>query len=253
MKAEKRGMLLAAGALAIMILILAVSVSAVEYYADVVVDVNAEGTAEITGTTNHPAFMVGTTDNLTSKKGTYWLLDISPQEQFSDYIFKVILPEKAVINYVKAPSQVRIAEEGSRLTITGTGKNQRLSIQIQYYFDTTPQKSLLGELLLWFGPVLALIIIGLALLYLARRKEKQLGPKPEQSTGLSYNPDTLTDRQKQILDIIKGSKTFVTQAMIERTIKIPKSSISRNIDSLMRKGILKKEKRGMSNILSLAK
>jgi uncharacterized membrane protein len=261
MRGKKRGNLPAAGfftfilitIILITISITAISASALDYYADVVIDVGTDGSASITGTANHPALMVGRTDNYTSKKGAYWLLDISPPEQFSDFIFKVVLPEKAIINYVKAPSQVRIAEEGNRLTITGTGKNEPFSLQIQYSFDTTPKKSLLGELLVWFGPALILIIIGLVLLYLGKKRKQQPGPKPGQITGLSYNPDTLTDRQKQILDLIQGSKTFMTQAMIERAINIPKSSVSRNIDSLVRKGILKKEKRGMSNILSLAK
>jgi uncharacterized membrane protein len=249
---EKRGALLGVWLAVVLacLLLLATSAAAIDYYADIVIDVASDGTAEISGTTNHPALIEGKTSNLTSKKGEYWTLQLSPSETFSDYIFKVILPENADINYVKAPSQVRISEEGKRLVIIGTGSDQKLSILMQYSFGA-PEKNLLNELLLWFGPALGIIVLGLALLMLGNRKASQSNQQPDAKP--SYNPDTLTDRQSQILEIIKSGKGIVTQAMVEKAINIPKSSISRNIDSLARKGIISKDRRGMSNILTLKK
>lgn len=238
--------------LAVVILILSIllpAAIALDYYADVEISIDEAGTTTFSGITNHPALAEGSSDIFTSKKGSVWLLNISLDEQFSDFIFKIVLPEDAAISYVKAPSQVRIANVGSRLAITGTGKDEPFSVQVQYTLSSLPTKWGFSELLTWFGLPLLLIFIGFILFRIGSKKEKQ--PESEKSSKPFYNPDTLTDRQKQILEIIKRSKGIVTQVKIERELKIPKSSISRNIDSLVRKGIIKKEQKGVSNILTL--
>lgn len=248
---QKRGVVLTICLLAL--LIMSFSTAALDYYADVEISIDEAGTTTFSGITNHPALAAGKTEEYTSKKGSVWLLNISLDEPFSDFVFKVILPENAAISYVKAPSQVRIANLGSRLTITGTGKDEPFSVQVQYTLSSLPTKWGFSELLTWFGLPLLLILLGFILFRVGSKKEKQPEQRKDSGTGQSYNPDTLTERQKQILDIITGSKGLITQSMIEREIKIPKSSVSRNIDSLVRRGILRKERRGMSNILELVK
>ena len=44
----------------------------------------------------------------------------------------------------------------------------------------------------------------------------------------------------------------VTQAEIQKTLKLPKASTSRNINSLELKGLIKKQKAGMTNLIKLA-
>ncbi len=225
-----------------------------EYYADVSAILEPDGSAAISGASNHPLLSPRNTYDFTSKKGQYWLFNISTAEPFSDFIFKVALPENSVINYVKAPSQVRISEENRRLTITGTGNDEPFSVQIQYYIGGSSEDWTFSWALFLSGAAIFILVIIIITVLLHRRaRGTGQGKKPEHAKEPAYNPDTLTERQKQILDIIKASNTVVTQAMIEREIKIPKSSISRNIDSLAKRGIIKKERRGMSNILTLLK
>ncbi|MBU2442886.1 MAG: winged helix-turn-helix transcriptional regulator, partial [Nanoarchaeota archaeon] len=56
---------------------------------------------------------------------------------------------------------------------------------------------------------------------------------------------------REIMRIIEKNKKPITQAALEKILKIPKSSLSRNIDSLVRKDIITKEGKGMSNVLFL--
>lgn len=218
----------------IIILILPI-VHSQDYYADVKIDVTSDGFVTIKGETNHPLLKIEKSPEYTQKKGKYWLLNITIDDIFSDYIYELNLPDNAVINYIKTPSLSRIGYEDG-ISVIGTGKDKKFFIITQYYMTFNKKNK---SILLY---VLIILLIGIIVYYFYKKKKK----KP-------YNPDILTERQKQIMKIIEKSKKPVTQAMIEKKTKLPKSSLSRNIESLVRKGILKKESKGMSNVLFLKK
>ena len=70
--------------------------SAQDYYADVTIDVDTYGFVTIDGTTNYPELLVKNTENYTSKKQSYWLLNITKNENFTGFAVK--LAEKNNIN-----------------------------------------------------------------------------------------------------------------------------------------------------------
>ncbi|MFW5704750.1 MAG: hypothetical protein ACOCXG_02805, partial [Nanoarchaeota archaeon] len=66
------------------------SVFAQGYYADLTFDVDSSGLVKIDGVTNSPSFEnLSQTQNFTSKKGEFWLLNISSSEVFDEYIYEV--------------------------------------------------------------------------------------------------------------------------------------------------------------------
>ncbi|MFH1770763.1 MAG: MarR family transcriptional regulator [archaeon] len=227
--------------MAIIIILCLNLVSADHYYADVTIDVSKDGTIIFDGTTNHP-MLQGTSQEFTSKNGAYWLLNITVENAtFANYIYELNLPENSFVNYLKTPKLSRIIDDGDGITIIGTGENDKFVIVIQYTISAFVSE---GSKVL--KPVLYLVIISLiAGAYLLFNKRKK--------TALLYNPKTLTKRQNQIMNVIKKNKDPITQAMIEKTTGLPKASLSRNIESLVKKNLIEKHKRGMSNVIVLKK
>ena len=107
-----------------MLFLLAGPVSAAFYYADVEIDVLPTGEVDITGLTNHPD-LKGITHDFTSKEGRYWLLNLTLEEEFQEYVFTVLLPEGANLNYVKSKN-INILTEDNRVAIKGVGSAAEL-------------------------------------------------------------------------------------------------------------------------------
>ncbi|MBN1377291.1 winged helix-turn-helix transcriptional regulator [Candidatus Woesearchaeota archaeon] len=93
---------------------------------------------------------------------------------------------------------------------------------------------------LWITGIIILISTGIWFFI------KQRGKKPK------VNIEALSKRQKQIYMIVRKHKR-ITQSNLQDKLNLPKSSLSRNIDSMVRKGIIEKKKRGMTNLIMLKK
>jgi uncharacterized membrane protein len=64
------------------------------------------------------------------------------------------------------------------------------------------------------------------------------------------NKHLYTSRQLQIINYLQKHGP-ANQIKIEKELNIPKASLSRNIETLVKKGIIFKESKGMSNIIGL--
>lgn len=218
----------------VFILLIPISYS-IDYYADVDINVDESGYITIKGDTNHPSFLVESSPEFTSKKGRYWLLNITIEDKFSNFIFNLELPKNAEINYLKTPRLARIDNSLGNIKVIGTGEGQRFVLVVQYSINNVRQNNFVYVIIFIF-------LILLPVLYFLLKNKKTKTKK--------YNIDVLTDRQKIIFAFIKKNKK-ITQAQLEKKLDMPKSSLSRNIESLVRKGFITKEKKGMTNILFL--
>jgi uncharacterized membrane protein len=136
--------------------------------------------------------------------------------------------------------------------IIATGTNQTFFAVVQYSFDGTNPGPSPFEPLVMIGIILLLAILVVILYVKIRRRplhEKQSVESAAPKGKASYNPETLTERQNQILEIIKKAGGHTTQAKLQIETKIPKASLSRNIESLVRKKIVKKERKGMTMVI----
>jgi len=221
------------------LLLVFVQVSAQEYYADVVMDVSASGTVFISGTTNHPALSVSRSENFTSKQGKYWIFSVDLNGVFSDFVFSVKLPEGASINYLRAPGPVQIRSENSRVVVSGVGRKERFFLKIQYSIQGKKNGNF-SALSLVFLAGIVITIVG-SVFFLKRRTSRAAG----------FNRVALSERQLAIIEIVERHGV-VSQKEVEAELGIPKSSVSRNVNALVKRGILKKEQRGLTNVLFLA-
>jgi uncharacterized membrane protein len=220
-----------------------------DYYADVQVRVMATGEVMISGATNHPSLAPGLTQNFTGKSGQNWLLNLTLAENFSEYIYDISFPPNTEINYMNVPKNVRVETEGEIIHIIATGTNQTFFAVVQYSFDgpAMGQPPLDPILMLGIAIIIGFLISQVYFHYKRRRSSKgsTVVPKPKRS----YHPEAMTERQNQILDILKREGGHATQAKIQNETKIPKASLSRNIDSLVRKKVIKKERKGMTMVI----
>ena len=223
--------------------------SAQDYYADVTIDVDSSGFVTIDGTTNYPDLLEKNTENYTSKKQSYWLLNITKDENFTDFVYVLTLPEGASINYIKTSGSIRIEENQGKLIVNGFGENELFSIQIQYQIGkSTDEESIKFDPIFIF--LIAAVIVLIAILVGIFVKEKV---KTQDLNEDSYDFKGLNQRQKQIMKLLIDRKTPLTQTDIQRELNIPKAAVSRNIRGLELKGLIEKEQIGISNLIRLKK
>ena len=230
-----------------LIMVLFVPFAYSQLYADVAFDVSENGEIEITGDTNYKLFS-GVTNELTSKNGSLWTLNIqSPRMDTFEYV--IILPDGATIKHIKANSDVSIEDVSGTLAIGGVGNNKPIDIVVQY--TTNGKKTSITM----SAVIIALLIIAIVFLVVKNgilkkpnKKEEKVQKTEEPKKQLDRK--RFTDRQLEIIDYLQKNGT-VTQAELEKELDLPKSSLSRNIDTLVQKGTIFKEAKGMSNVIGL--
>jgi hypothetical protein len=219
----------------LLVLIFVSSTYAQDYYADVIISIDNAGLTTISGETNHHLLDVEDSTEFTSKNGKHWIVNVSTDDYFSNFIYELKLPKNAVVNYMKMPEFARIEDSSSGLSIIGTGKNQKFSIVVQYSINSYNSANYL-----WLYVIIVFVIFGVGY-YLLKKKNKK--PKPKLPA--------MALRQKTIYEILVKNKKSMTQKQIQDITHLPKSSISRNIETMVKKGLLKKEQVGMSNLISI--
>ncbi len=225
------------------------SISAQNYYADITIEVDSSGFVTIDGTTNHPDLLIENTEIYTLKKQSYWLLNITNEDIFSDYIYDLTLPKGSSINYIKSSGFISIEEDKGNLFIRGFGENESFSILVQYQIEKLTENQII-ELDLIFIILISLIIIFIIILVIVAIKEKI---KDEQPKSTGYNFKGLNQRQKEIMNLLIDKNTPLTQTEIQKELNIPKAAVSRNIRGLEIKGLIEKEQIGMSNLIRIKK
>ena len=100
--------------------------------------------------------------------------------------------------------------------------------------------------------ILILSIILIIVLYV-KKKNKFITDTTLTKDSKQYNLSGLTDRQKKIMELLIERNRPLTQTEIQQELKIPKAAVSRNINSLEIKGLIEKEKIGMSNLIKIKK
>lgn len=239
--------------LSLLVITLAPVLQAADYYADITITVDASGFTSIRGLTNYPNLTIENSEQYTSKQQSHWLLNITKQEIFSEFVFEIILPTGSSISYIKSSGSLRIEENSGRLIVTGLGENESLSIVIQYQTEKQTS-SLLQDNLVYLLLFSAIVIVALliVMVFLNEKKTSIIHPIEDVKEPLG-NMKGLNDRQKQIMQILHERNTPLTQTDIQRELQIPKASVSRNLLSLERKGLIEKEQIGMSNLIRLKK
>lgn len=231
----------------LLLLLICTTVNAQEYYANLEFDIQTEGSTIIIGTTNYENLGPKTTQEFTSKEGKLWTFFANTNDLFSEYSYKITLPEGAKIQRIETKGTYFIHPQNNRIIIEGFGENIEFDIKIEYVLDLTQKEnSLFFEILIL---VLVLLAIGGIMLFGLKKINSKKDYKPKEE----FDPDVLTQRQLMIVKEIEKKNGKNTQAEIQKTLGLPKASMFRNITSLEKKGIIKKERKGMTMLLTLQK
>lgn len=171
----------------------------------------------------------------TSKTGSEWEFHY---EGNPDENLEIILPKNAVITSVKTDQDYSINYRSSFVIVF---ENQStVNVSIFYSIDNSVSFSY-WYLLAGFLAVFIIVVI--------RKPQKK--KKPE-TPEIDVIYDTLNNREKKIIDVLKEKKEL-KHSILSRLTDIPKASLSRITDSLERKGIIRKEKIGNSTKVVLLK
>lgn len=231
------------------ILILPVS-SAEDYYADIDIIVDNSGFVTITGVSNYPDLLVENSEVYTSKEKSLWLLNITKNELFSDYVFSVTFPKGSSINYINSDGPIRIEEKSGNLIVKGFGENKPLSIVVQYQLRKIHVENNIFEDYIFLFLLLIIFVLIISLVFYVVKNKKTVSYN-NQDKYKNYSLKGLNTRQKKIVKILIDTEKPLTQTEIQKTLNIPKAAVSRNIHSLEIKGIIEIEKIGMSNLIRL--
>jgi uncharacterized membrane protein len=205
-------------------------------YADVIIELDASGYADIQGTTNAPNLV--SSSNLTSKKAAVWTFTAT--ESFEEYLIEVRLPKNSVMHYVKSEAPVQIGTIDEQTFIRMSDSNDLFNVTIQYSIEEIQTSA---PWYIEFIGIIAVLLIFSGIALLAKRKATKAANFQTSSTDTSM----LSERQKRIVEILESKKEPLTQTQICEELNLPKSSVSRNIETLVQKDILEKSGVGMSN------
>ncbi len=212
-------------------------------YADLSLKLDEKGIVYFKGTSNYAPFKEVQSEYFTSKKGPYWLLNITTTEKFSDYYISVEFPKNTEINYIKTSGGFRIAETPSLLLIA-SGRNEPIEIIVQYRIKSANEFNLQN-----FAILSSIILLTLLIILFVVRAAKKYSTQKKPTDKLKLIQNTLTDNQKLILDILHQAKEPITQKQIQHRTNLPKATLSRNLEILRQKNIITKQSRGMVNVV----
>lgn len=230
-------------------------------YADLKIDLQNDGSVTINSDSNLNEFKnITNSQKFTSKNKKYWIFNLSSINSYEDFIYELNLPINAKINYIKTTPTFRIETGENSIKIIGTGSNKPINILIQYSFNNkltnivSYVKNDTFRYLFYFA--LLVLFISLIIIFdlMFRDKNKNLRPdyveKKIEVKKEKVLISILSQRQQDIINILKENKK-ITQKELENIMKIPKSSISRNVKTLEIKGYIIKNGVGVTNYLSL--
>jgi len=209
--------------------------------ADLSFVVETDGLVKVSGYTDFPEVVLpNQTYAYTLKDSDFWYFDIN-YPVFEKFYFSVVLPKNYKVDNLSTNNNYSITSSNNKITVTGYGLNESLNINLKYSKDPNINHNT-NYLIYLFGVLLLLLISIYSYLFIINNEFKKTKP------DLTYK--NINQRQKQILDILIKEKE-VSQNKLLKTLKIPKSSLSRNISSLESKGYIEKKKSGLTFILKL--
>lgn len=217
-------------------------IQAEEFYADTLFEINENGETKISGTTNHPLLETKITQELTTKIGSKWIFEINNNDTFSEYVYEIRFPIGTEIEKIETNSNYRITTTNEQITIIGTGNQKPLNLKINYTIEKK-------EIDFTFIIIILLIIILISGAYFFLKNKKIRTFKTQNKP--SYDKDALTERQLKIIESLEKNGGKITQSELQKTLNYPKAALSRNLDSLEKKEIITKERKGMTMLVKI--
>jgi len=216
-------------------------------YADLSFDVRSDGSILVEGVTNVPSLEPGTYNDFTGKTGSRWLMNVTSGEVVESFVYTVLLPPGAQISYVSGRG-ARITTENGRVAVRGSGSDGIMTIVVQYTIEPVSESKKFAWL-----PLVGMTVLLVALWFVVRAKRTAKSAQRKSSrTDTPAYLDGIPERQQAMVKLLRKAGGTLTQRQLELALKLPKSSVSRNVEGLRRRGIIEKAQLGMTNTVVLS-
>ncbi len=222
---------------------------------------------------NYTNQLYAVTDMLTSKNADIWLLNFSLVGYYSDYSVTFYLPPGSEITRFELQPelnyQFQIMDDSLTLSIHGY-RVVSPWVKVDYrLLSPIPGQS--KDLIYSVLPVTLIIVLiaGVIFAFYRYRVQKRTAPEKRESQNQNNKTitktkeiritgemqkvmDTLSDKEKAIVDLLLENGGSATQADIRYATGIPKSSLTGIINALKRRNIIEKHEYGRTNIIELS-
>ncbi len=193
---------------------------------------NLDGTARIDSQgfsyINIPGYP-SQSSNYTTKIGDNWYFDLNEMQEYQNVNIAVYVPQNAVLKSVETNLAYTIGYD-SAIVLQFSGKNVTPRIEVRYVIETTPAHDYSFIILL--GAVIIILCAAIAVTYFKTRKEKD--------KVLSV----LNERERQVIITLRELKGKAKQSKLRRVTGLPKSTLSRTIKNLEKKGLIVRDGEG---------
>ncbi len=196
------------------------------------------------------------TSSITSKRKDVWIINLTSNIHYSDYDIAFFLPVKSTLIRLEGTEDLnyRIYSQNESFVI------EFFAVEIQSPEIVIKYKIPLGYPEINKGGyesyALLILPLGIILLFLYFRRQKSLKkldlkPKIRITSEMQKVIDTLSEREKTIVNTLINSGGKLDQSKIRYETEIPKSSLTGILNSLERKKIIKRKRYGRKNIIEL--
>ena len=227
---------------------------------------------------NNTNQLYAATDMLTSKSADNWSLNFSSDGYYSDYSITFYLPAGTEMTKFEIPPELNyqfqvkedsliLSMQGYRVASPWIKVDYKLPVDIpsQSRDITTPMLAILLIIILIAGATFAFYKYWMqkGTVFPEKRESqnqetrvilmtKQETKEISITEGMQKVIDTLSDKEKAIIDLLLKNGGSATQADIRYKLEIPKSSLTGLINTLKRRSIIKKHEYGRTNVIELS-
>ncbi|HNV00949.1 MAG TPA: winged helix-turn-helix transcriptional regulator [archaeon] len=96
--------------------------------------------------------------------------------------------------------------------------------------------------------IIGIIIVIFGIYYIIKNKKNST---KQNNNKITYDKDALTERQLKIMELLEKNDGKITQSELQKTLNYPKAALSRNLNSLEKKDIISKERKGMTMLVKI--
>ena len=215
----------------------------------VVVSGDADKNPDIDGIEINGTRLSGTSTALTSKIKDIW--DFNIALDYDDVDIRILLPADSNIFNIATENKFSIASDLNQIVLE---VKDNKPIKLEFYYSTglsEPRFNVSGLVILIFIFIIA--ANGAIIYYLYRKLQKKPKKiiKKEKVDRSEILYDTLNEKEKQIIESVKKGADY--QAKIMKETNIPKASLSRYINNLIKKEFLIRKGEGKLSKIILKK
>jgi len=193
----------------------------------------------------------GTTQELTDKIKDIWKFSLSLDTDKTN--IKISLPKDSNIFNIETKNEFSISSELDKI-ILEVKDNKPVNLVFYYSVDLTSSRINTSDFLIYLF-ISVIIINGIVIYYLYYQLKNQKNAanikKPKKVDKLKILYNTLNEKEKKVIEAVKSGANY--QAKIMEKTEIPKASLSRYINNLIKKGFLIRKGEGKLAEIKLKK